>query len=361
MLIRVERNCPWNRCRFCGVYKGRRFSRRPLEHVLRDIDAVADHIDALRAGRCGGAISVEGEGGGGSAVDHQWERRALSIAYDWYARGMSSIFLQDADPLHIGATDILAILRRLRERFPFAQRITTYARSKSVARLTVDELRRMREAGLTRVHIGFESGSDEVLCFMTKGATKSLHIEAGCKVREAGLELSAYYMPGLGGGTLWREHALETADLMNRVNPDFIRLRTLAVPDTILLAQDVASGRFVKTGDVENAQEILLFLESLGDIGSTVVSDHILNISERVHGVLPGERERMMTELRSFLALEPTEQVVYRVGRRAGLFAGVADLTDPGRRAQAERLCRDVGAGPDTIDRITDLATSRFV
>jgi hypothetical protein len=104
-----------------------------------------------------------------------------------------------------------------------------------------------------------------------------------------------------------------------------------------------------------------LFLESLGDIGSTVVSDHILNISERVHGVLPGERERMMTELRSFLALEPTEQVVYRVGRRAGLFAGVADLTDPGRRAQAERLCRDVGAGPDTIDRITDLATSRFV
>jgi radical SAM superfamily enzyme with C-terminal helix-hairpin-helix motif len=62
LLIRVERNCPWNRCRFCGVYKGRRFSRRPLEHVLRDIDAVADHIDALRAGRCGGAISVEGEG-----------------------------------------------------------------------------------------------------------------------------------------------------------------------------------------------------------------------------------------------------------------------------------------------------------
>lgn len=357
----MGRNCPWNRCRFCGVYKGRRFSRRPLEHVLRDIDSIADHIDALRAGHCGGAVRPEESAGVGSGVDYEQERRALGIAYDWHARGMSSIFLQDADPLLIGADGMLTILRRLRERFPFVERITTYARSKSVARLTVDELRWMREAGLTRVHIGFESGCDEVLAVMTKGATKALHVEAGRKVKDAGLELSAYYMPGLGGRALWREHALETADLMNQVAPDFIRLRTLAVPHTIPLAEDVADGRFAKAGDVENAREILLFLENLRGIGSMVVSDHILNISERVQGRLPGDREGMMEELRSFLALEPAEQVVYRVGRRAGLFAGVADMADPGRRAQAERLCRDVGADPHTIDRITDLATSRFV
>lgn len=343
------------------MYKGRRFSRRPLEHVLRDIDAVAGHIDALRAGQCGGAVHPGVEDGAGPATDYEQERRALSIAYDWYARGMASIFLQDADPLLIGAADMLVILRRLRERFPFAERVTTYARSKSVARLTVGDLHSLREAGLTRIHMGFESGSDEVLAAMNKGATKALHVEAGCKVKEAGLELSAYYMPGLGGRALWREHALETADLMNQVDPDFIRLRTLAVPHTIPLAEDIAAGRFAKAGDVENAHEILLFLENLESIGSMVVSDHILNISERVQGRLPHDREQMLRELRSFLALDAAEQVVYRVGRRAGLFAGVADLRDAGRRAQAERVCRDIGASAENIDQITDLAMTRFV
>ena len=175
---------------------------------------------------------------------------------------------------------------------------------------------------------------------MDKGVTKALQIEAERKIKAAGMQLSAYYMPGLGGTPLWRENALETADLMNQVDPDFIRLRTLAIPDHLVLAEDVAQGTFEKASDLETAQEILLFLESLEGITSTVVSDHILNLFEDVGGKLPEDRDAMTAEIRAFLALGPKEQVLYRIGRRAGLFRGLSDWTTPsgttGRSAWSE-------------------------
>jgi radical SAM superfamily enzyme YgiQ (UPF0313 family) len=256
---------------------------------------------------------------------------------------------------------MIAILALLKERFPSIQRITTYARSRTVARIAAEDLARMRAAGLDRVHVGFETGSDEILRFMDKGVTKAQQVDAGRKIKAAGMELSAYYMPGLGGKRFWRENALETADLMNQVNPDFIRLRTLAIPDHLVLAQDVAQGRFEKANDVETAMEILLFLESLEGITSTIVSDHILNQFEDVQGRLPGDRDRMAEEIRAFLALDPEERMLYRVGRRAGLFAGLSDLADPPRRDHALRLCREMKVTSGTVDALTDQMVKRFI
>ncbi len=348
LLIRVARNCPWNRCRFCPVYKDGRFSRRAVEEVLADIDAVALWIEVFAGG---GAVPAR------AAPDPSARRAALN----WYVAGKNSVFLQDANPLAAPAADIIAILRRLRERFPGIGRITTYARSKTVARLTAEELATMAEAGLSRVHIGFESGSDRILELMDKGVTKAVQVEAGKKVRAAGLELSAYYMPGLGGLDLWEENALETADLMNRVDPDFIRLRTLAIPDRLDLAADVAEGRFRKAGDVETAREILVFLEHLEGIGSTVVSDHILNLFQDLEGRLPEDRDRMVVQLETFLSLDPEEQSLYRLGRRAGLLRGLSDLLDPQMRAAAERLRRELGVTAATIDDVTDQLVKRFI
>ena len=330
------------------MYKGARFSRRPLEHVLRDIDSIADFVDGLKAGRS-------------SAASIGDQRSGVGSVGNWYSAGMRSIFLQDADPLVVPAAELVTILLRLRERFPHTERITTYARSRSLARVSVEELGTMRAAGLDRIHVGFETGSDQILALMDKGVTKAVHREAGRKVKAAGMDLSAYYMPGLGGRPLWRENALETADLMNQVDPDFIRLRTLAVPDRVPLAEDLARGAFVKGSDVDNAHEIVLFLENLQGIRSTVVTDHILNISQHVEGRLPDDREKMLGELRAFLALDPAEQVVYRVGRRGGIFAGVSDLADPRARAYAEGLCAQLGATVDNIDEITDHLVVRFV
>lgn len=357
LLIRVTRNCPWNKCRFCPVYKGTDFSRRPVADVLADIEAVAAWMETFAPSAVHRAPGTDQEPVAGPPLDPNAEM----AAWNWYRNGMQSVFLQDANPLAVRPAEMLAILRLLKERFPGIERITTYARSKTVARISDDDLAAMRAAGLDRVHIGFESGSDEILAFMDKGVTKAEQIEAGRKIKRAGMELSAYYMPGLGGKTLWRQNALETADLMNQVDPDFIRLRTLAIPDHLILAEDVARGTFEKAGDIENAREILLFLENLEGITSTVVSDHILNLFEDVGGTLPDDREAMIARIQVFLALDPREQVVYRVGRRAGLFRGVADMADPKRYSRAVQLVQDFGATPDNIDSTTDEMVKRFI
>jgi radical SAM superfamily enzyme YgiQ (UPF0313 family) len=358
LLIRVTRNCPWNRCRFCPVYKGTEFSRRPLAHVLADIEAVAQAIAAIDPSAVRLGVSPVGFNG---SVTLPEDPNAALAAWNWYRNGMRSVFLQDANPLAVPAKEMLAILGLLRERFPSIERITTYARSRTVARITQEDLNQMRLQGLDRVHIGFESGSDEVLRRMDKGVTKAVQVEAGRKVKAAGMELSAYYMPGLGGRELWRENALETADLMNQVDPDFIRLRTLAVPDRAALYDDMRAGRFVKANDVETAREILLFLENLEGISSTIVSDHVLNLFEDLNGKLPEDKERLVAELQAFLALDPDEQLLYRVGRRCLLFAGLADLKDPRRRDRAERLVREFGVTPENVDTLSDRLVERFI
>ncbi len=135
-----------------------------------------------------------------------------------------------------------------------------------------ENLRRIADAGLNRIHIGMESGADEVLKKVKKGSDKATQILAGQKVKRANMELSEYVMPGLGGRVLSRENALETADALNQINPDFIRIRTLALPDGTPLAEQYKADNFYKMGDVETSQEVLLFLESLKDITSTVMN-----------------------------------------------------------------------------------------
>jgi len=360
LLLRVTRNCPWNRCRFCPVYKGERFSRRPVEHVLADIDAVAYAVFRLQhREEEASALARERE----RSFPHLPGQDALAanVAWNWHHSGMSSVFLQDANSLAIRPEDMIRILRHLRDRFPWIERITTYARSRTLARLTPEQLAAMAEAGLNRVHVGFESGADEVLRRIEKGATKAVHAEAGRKVVAAGMELSAYYMPGLGGEDLWRANALETADLMNQVNPHFIRLRSLAVSDYSPLAQDVADGVFRRPSDVIQAQEILLFLESLHGITSAVRSDHILNLFQDLEGQLPEDQERMIAMPRAFLALAPEQQRLYQVGRRFGVFMGLGDMEEAQRRSVAERLVQRLQVDEHNIDQIVDRQVKQFI
>lgn len=361
LLVRVTRNCPWNKCSFCPVYKGTRFSRRPVEHVLADIDAVAQHVYAAM-GRVDEAEAIAQERRQSFPDLPQEDVLAAGIAWSWYQTGMKSVFLQDANSLAIRAADMIHILQHMRMRFPWVERITTYARSHTLAtHLNDEDLSAMEAAGLNRIHVGFESGSNQVLAMVDKGATKAMHIEAGQRVKRSGIELSAYYMPGLGGEDLWEENARETADVMNQVNPDYIRLRSLAVPDHVPLADDLRTGSFRRPSDELMAREILLFVESLDGITSFVRSDHILNLFQDLEGRLPEDKEHMASIPRAFLEMDTERRVLYQVGRRWGIFAGVVDMWDPQRLAQAERLVRRLGATPANIDEIVDEQVKRFI
>jgi hypothetical protein len=359
LLIRITRNCPWNRCTFCGLYKGEQFSQRPLTHVLQDIDILRRYVDLLRkrttdSGSAKGVLPKTGAMSWG-------EQMALSAARNWLLAGARSVFLQDSNSLIIKPDHLVTILQYLKAAFPGIERITSYARSQTIARISDQDLARIAAAGLNRIHIGLESGCDAVLTRIQKGADKQTHILAGQKVKQAGIELSEYYMPGLGGRSMSREHALESADALNRINPDFIRLRTLAIPDSIELATECASGVFEKMGDRETAEELLLFLQSLSGISSRVKSDHILNLFEEIDGTLPRDKEQMTAVIEDFLAMDAEEQVLYQIGRRTGIFRRLADCRDPRLRQQALRYVEQFMATPQTVDQICDALMKQFI
>ena len=157
------------------------------------------------------------------------------------------------------------------------------------------------------------------------------------------MELSEYYMPGLGGRTMWREHALETARVLNEINPDFIRFRTLTIREGMPLHGMAERGEFQRANDEEIVAEEKLLLENL-DVTSTVASDHIINLLPEIEGKLLEDKPAMLDVIDRFQALPPDERDIYKLGRRLGVFDRLAHLNDPARRAGAERVMAQVQA-----------------
>ncbi len=361
LLIRITRNCPWNRCTFCPVYKGADFSLRPMEHVLEDINAVNRYVHEIRQNDTEtGEISPSDFN---TLLDRKGkgDRTALNAAMQWAVNGMHSIFLQDANSLIIKPERLITILTHLKDCFPWVERVTSYARSHTIARISDENLGLIAAAGLNRIHIGMESGSDRVLASTKKGVDKKTQIKAGLKVKKAGMELSEYVMPGLGGVSLSREHAVETADALNHINPDFIRLRTLAIPNHVELYREYKRGAFEKLTGVGTARELFLFLEQLDGITSSLKSDHILNLFEDLEGTFPEDKEKMVGMVSKFLAMQPADQVIYQVGRRMGLFRGLRDMDGGGRREQVEGICKRNGITSENVDAVIGKLMKKFI
>lgn len=330
LLVRFTRNCPWNRCTFCHIYKGKKFERRSLDEIKSDIDTVRKISDEIRdlSWRQGFAGEIT-EGLVQEIYSSGTYNDCFKSVSVWLFFGGKNVFIQDANSLVMKADDLAEALEYLRQAFPSADRVTSYARSQTIAqRLSVDDLTRIRMAGLTRIHIGLESGSDTVLRFMDKGVTKEQHITAGLKVKDAGIELSEYVVPGLGGKRWSAEHARETADVLNKINPDFIRFRTLKVTRDMLLYQKLLAGEFDLKQDEEILAEIRLMIDRLEGVTSQLKSDHILNLLEEVDGKLPQDKERILGIIDRYFNLDPEDRLVYRMGRRAGIYRCLEDLQD---------------------------------
>jgi hypothetical protein len=361
LLFRLTRNCPWNQCTFCRVYKRRDFSIRPLDDIIKDIDLIHTYVDGLRRVVKPGTVPGQEEIARLYSSFETKDRVAFNIAMNWYTAGMESIFLQDANSLIMKPDDLVFVLEHIQNCFPETLRITSYARSHTIVRIKETDLARMAKAGLNRLHVGMETGSDKVLKLIRKGATKQTHIKAGLKVKGAGIELSEYVMPGLGGIDLSIEHALETASALNSINPDFIRLRTLAVTDGTPLAYDCERGLFEKPSDIMMAKEVRLFIESLDGIESRVKSDHILNLFETINGTLPRDKEKLIGIIDSFFELPQEERVLYQVGRRMGLFRGPDEMAESVHLDQVKQACKHYGVTPENVDTIIDELMKRFV
>jgi hypothetical protein len=346
LLLRFTRNCPWNQCLFCPVYKERTFALRTVAEIKTDIEAARNIADEIRGVSqqlgCDGTVTDAVISAVLSNPAHSSSYRSVAV---WMYYQTGACFLQDADNLIMRTDDMVEVLTFLRRTFPEIKRVTTYSRSRTVTRKPADALKRIRDAGLDRVHIGLESGSDAVLKLMKKGVTADQHVEAGHRLIEAGMEVSEYVMPGLGGQALWREHAVETARVLNRINPHFIRLRSLRVPARVPLHARLEDGSFRMLTDDMLAEEIRVFIEHLDGITSTVASDHMMNLLEDVSGKLPGDKPKMLEAVRAYQSLPEADRLVYRVGRRGGAFRSARDL------ARDPATCRKIRSLIDEVQR----------
>lgn len=231
LLVRFTRNCPWNHCTFCGMYKTEKFEVRSVAEIKQDIDAMAALCNDLKEMSwqmgCGGEINRDVAIGLVEKNPDLNYHQGFVMLYHWILSGAKTAFLQDANSVIMKTDHLVEVLRYLRDTFPSLQRVTSYARSKTLLKKPMEELKAIFQAGLDRVHVGLESGDDTVLSKIKKGATADIHIRGGRKAKEAGFELSEYWMPGLGGKALWEPHAKNTAKVFNAIDPHFIRSRPL--------------------------------------------------------------------------------------------------------------------------------------
>jgi hypothetical protein len=261
------------------VYKGTKFSLRKVEEVLAELQAMKEtYLDAPR-----------------------------------------TVFLQDANPLLTRPDDLVEIVSAIRSTFPNVSRITAYARSHTLARRSPEDLERIRRAGLDRLHVGMESGCDDVLEMVSKGSSRQEMIEGGRRARQAGFELSEYVMPGLGGSGLSDRHADESASALVEIEPHFIRLRTTAViPGTPLAALE-RDGKFVPLPESALVSEIRRFLTGLRGLETRVESDHGLNLLMEIRGDLPPDLDRLIGVCDRFLEMPEEEQRRFILARRLNL------------------------------------------
>ena len=338
LLVRATRNCPWNRCRFCPVYKGQKFEYRSVAEIKEDIDVARALAGELKAASwrlgLGGRIDravlgamVNGNPrlyGGESPDPGGVELCASSLVnvVNWLASGGRTAFLQDADTLIMRVPELLEVLKHLKGSFPSIERVTSYARAKTASRRSLQELKELHEAGLSRLHIGLESGSDEVLRYMEKGVTAEEHIRGGRAVVEAGISLSEYVMPGLGGKRWSENHALESARVLNAIAPGFIRLRSLGVRKNTPLHEQIGSADFQILNEDEMVSEIGLLIENL-DCRSYLASDQMSNLLWEVEGQLPDDKQAMLETISRYLSKAPMERLKFCLERRRRSFYSI--------------------------------------
>ncbi len=333
LLLQVTKGCTWNKCRFCVVYRGTGFRMLQPEHIKQNIDNMAFFRDMIYdAADVSGRISKDRLYG---IVDDmtQDELQCFYMVYNWLVHGGRSVFLQDGNSIALKPEKLADVLFYLREKFPDIERITTYGRAETLSRYTVEQLRLLKESGLNRIHTGYETGSDNILKLINKGLTKEQQIDGGKKVKEAGIELSVYFMPGIGGVEYTSENAAETASVVNEVDPDFVRLRTFVLKTDSEMYAMQQRGEYEECTDIQKLSEIRGLIAAIEAPEVTIVSDHIVNLAAWLNGKIGTSKQFMLDIADRILNLPEGEQRLYQLARRHGIIEDYSQLYNlPERR-----------------------------
>ena len=348
LLLQITQGCTWNKCKFCNLYRGTQFKTFSADSIKRDIDTMAEYAEKVMSHRIGGAWDFEGLNADLSRLPEDEANCYYSVA-NWLLNGGETVFLQDGNSLVLRDGRLSEVLKYLRETFPSIKRVTSYGRAENLAKITAEEYAELKEAGLDRIHSGFETGSDAVLQLVNKGVTAAEEIIAGQNIKAGGLELSVYFMPGLGGKRLSEDNAKGMANVVSQVNPDFVRIRTAAVKPETDLYEDFLSGNLVLCSEDEKVLELRTLIEETKGVTTRLVSDHMINLLQDLEGSLDYEKPEMLAHIDKYLALPEVEKKRFQLARRLRYVNWLSDMPklQAGTISQFDEVIKSI---PDQAD-----------
>ncbi len=312
--INTHEYCPWGKCAFCpGVLflETRKFKRRTLEEIKNDIENAATLNNFLLESGYINQITII------NAISKYPKLRdcIIHLAYWHRYTNATTAFLGGANPLIYKSEFLRDVLIHLKEDFSSINRITSYGRTKTSSKKNVAYFKELHEVGLDRIHVGLESGSDNVLKFVNKGVTSEEHIKGGKNIKDGGISLCTYMMPGLGGKKWSTEHALETARVINTLEPDFVRLRTLEIFPATLLHNKRQSREFEELSEEDVVKEERILVENI-DCETTITSDSAANLLIEIWGTLPKDKNKILKAIDNYLSLDTNEKLEFSLKRR---------------------------------------------
>jgi radical SAM superfamily enzyme YgiQ (UPF0313 family) len=286
LLIRTTRGCPWNRCTFCSLYEDMQFSLRSVPEIKKDILAAKEYFNG-----------------------HPFE----------------TCFLQDGDSFVMRTKDLIDVLQTLKTAFPSLRQISSYGRAQTMVKKSSSTMKEIFDAGLNKLYCGMESGSLQVLEKVKKGITPISIIKSANMARQAGMNITQFIIMGLGGTELSTIHAIETAKVLNAINPNHIRILTIGVKPGSGLDLQMANKEFTLPSETRMISEQRMLLEQLHGINSHYANHHSVDLLLEVRGQLPDDKGHLLSILDRFLSLKEADQINFILGRRLGHYRRLSD------------------------------------
>jgi radical SAM superfamily enzyme YgiQ (UPF0313 family) len=210
--------------------------------------------------------------------------------------GIRKIFLADGNPMVLSTQKLLVILKAIKENFPKNRRVTTYALPRDISAKTHEELVELREAGLKMVYVGIESGDDEVLKLMNKGETYSSTVEGLLKAKAAGIKLSVIILEGVGGMNFTNQHAINSAKILNAIQPEFASVLVLSFPFGVNKYKERFLGEYIPMTIPDLLKEMEVFISHLQLDGTIFRSNHASNYLV-LNGILGRDKQLFLEQL----------------------------------------------------------------
>ncbi len=255
LIIQATIGCSHNKCKFCTMYKGKKFRMKKRQEIVDDL-----------------------------------------IEMHNYYKDVKRIFLADGDALIMKMDDLKYILTKINELYENVERIGIYASPRSIMTKSVQELKELKSLNLKIAYLGVESGDDEVLELMNKGVNSDEMLKAALRIKESGIKLSTMILSGLGGKDLYKNHAINSAKLISKIKPDYLSLLTLLVEESSDLNKMIEEDEFKLLNPKEVLDETKIFIENLELEKTLFRSNHASNYVN-LEGVLNEDKSRLLEEI----------------------------------------------------------------